>query len=77
MSETKKQSYVIDLDLFKEAYKEKHNKEITVYDLAEILGVSYQTINSLSIKPVKGIGYLKTMAKLCGLPINKLVKKKQ
>ncbi len=71
----KKNNYVIDVDLFYKAYEKETGEKITIYQLAEMLGVSYQTVSTLDKKPVKGIGYLKRMAGLCGLPINKLVKK--
>ena len=71
----KKPEYVFNLDAFYIEYKKKHNKEITIYELAYELGVSYQTVTNITEKPVKTLANLKILSKLCGEPLNKLIKK--
>ena len=71
----KKQTYVFNLDAFYIAYKKKHNKEITIYQVAYALGVSYQTITNITEKPVKTLANLKILSALCGLDLSKLIKK--
>ena len=72
----KKQEYVIDWEAYKEGVKEKHGIDTDIYEAAKELNVTYQTVTNITEKPVRQVKYLVVMARLCGLSIDKLIKKK-
>lgn len=76
MSKEIKQGYVIDLEAFKEAYKKETGIQATPYIIAELLGITYQTVNTLDTKPIKAIGHLKKLSELSKLTFTQLIKKK-
>jgi len=66
--------YAINLEKFKKAYARKHNEpEPTIYEIAELLGVTYQTVKTLDKKPIAGLNHLKILSVLTGLDVKELM----
>ena len=70
-----KQSYVIDLEAFKEGYKDETGEDATKYDIAEFLNVKYQSIDNWKTKPNQTLSHLKKLSELSKLTFTQLIKK--
>ena len=73
MSKQKKGS-VIDLEAFKKAYKKETGIDATKYDIAKLLGITYQSVDNMKINPNKTLGHIKRLSELSKLTYKQLIK---
>lgn len=75
MSKEKKQGYVIDLEAFKKGYKKETGEDLTKYQIAKLLGITYQSVDNWKAKPNQTLSHLKKLSELSKLTFTQLIKK--